>query len=190
MHDATVDRTTNGSGNIATMTASQVKALNIKVDAYPEYQGKTLKVPTFEETMFLASKNDLLVNIDGSKMNWSDTSFTSKIVGIVKKYNMWSKAFFVIGNQTQRTDFMKIYPDARITWMNGSIAEVTNSLTQIKAYQNAFLSIPLSLATDSMILSIHSQTNYLQVYEVNTQIELNRLKGRGVNLIETDSLLP
>lgn len=190
MHDATVDRTTNGSGNIASMTASQVRALNIKVDAYSDYYGKTLKVPTFDETMALASKYDLLVNIDGSKMNWSDTAFTSKIVGIVKKHSMWNKVFFVIGNQTQRSDFIKSYPDARITWMNGSNSDVTNTLNQLKNYQNAFLSIPLSLATDSMILSIHSQTNYLQVYDVNTQIELNRLKGRGVNLVETDSLLP
>ena len=190
LHDATVDRTTNGTGDISSLTAAQVHELEIDTSDYPDLKDQILRVPTFESVMKLASCYDIIVNIDGSKMNWSDTDFTSKIVGIIKKHNMWSKVFFVIGNQKQRSDFLSVYPDAIVSWMNSNATEMNTTLTQLKDYQNAFLSIPLSLATDSVIDSIHSQTNCFQVYEVNTQSELNRLKSKGVKLVETDKLLP
>ena len=60
MHDATVDRTTNGKGKIADMTLADIKKLYLK-------SGHGIKtrhrVPTLEEVLLLA-KDKLLVNID------------------------------------------------------------------------------------------------------------------------------
>ena len=60
MHDATVDRTTNGKGKIADMTLADIKKLYLK-------SGHDIKtrhrVPTLEEVLLLA-KDKILVNID------------------------------------------------------------------------------------------------------------------------------
>ena len=60
MHDATVDRTTNGKGKIADMTLADIKTLYLK-------SGHGIKtrhrVPTLEEVLLLA-KDKILVNID------------------------------------------------------------------------------------------------------------------------------
>ena len=60
MHDATVDRTTNGKGKIADMTLADIKKLYLK-------SGHGIKtrhrVPTLEEVLLLA-KDKILVNID------------------------------------------------------------------------------------------------------------------------------
>ena len=60
MHDATVDRTTNGKGKIADMTLVDIKKLYLK-------SGHGIKtrhrVPTLEEVLLLA-KDKILVNID------------------------------------------------------------------------------------------------------------------------------
>ena len=60
MHDATVDRTTNGKGKIADMTLADIKQLYLKSG-----QGTTTRhrVPTLEEVLLLA-KDKILVNID------------------------------------------------------------------------------------------------------------------------------
>lgn len=57
IHDETVDRTTNGSGPVGTMTLEGIKALDAgyrftkdKGESYP-YRGKGLTVPTFREAL-------------------------------------------------------------------------------------------------------------------------------------------
>ncbi len=52
MHDATVDRTTNGKGRVRDLTFDQVRALDAGAKFNPKFTGT--KVPTFEEALALA----------------------------------------------------------------------------------------------------------------------------------------
>jgi len=51
MHDATVDRTTNGTGDVSNMTFAQVRQLDAGAWKHPRFAGT--KVPTFEEVLDL-----------------------------------------------------------------------------------------------------------------------------------------
>lgn len=51
-HDATVDRCTNGKGEVAKMTFDEIRALDAGVRKSPEFAGT--KVPTFDEVLDLA----------------------------------------------------------------------------------------------------------------------------------------
>lgn len=57
MHDATVDRTTNGTGRVAELTLAQVRALDAGVSFSPEFAGTP--VPTSDEAL------DLLEELNG-----------------------------------------------------------------------------------------------------------------------------
>ena len=59
MHDATVDRTTNGSGRISEMTLAEIRALSAG-----EYNGQSLQVPTFREFCGLVKPYDVLINVE------------------------------------------------------------------------------------------------------------------------------
>ena len=62
MHDRTVDRTTNGSGNVCDLTLSQIKALDAGSHLSSEFVGE--KVPTFEETLnFLGGRSKMAVEL-------------------------------------------------------------------------------------------------------------------------------
>lgn len=52
MHDATVNRTTNGKGNVRELTFDQIRALDAGAKFDPKFAGT--KVPTFEETLNVA----------------------------------------------------------------------------------------------------------------------------------------
>lgn len=60
MHDATLDRTTTGSGKICDWTLDSIKTLNLKSGCGLKTKHK---VPTLEEAM-LAAKGKVLVNLD------------------------------------------------------------------------------------------------------------------------------
>jgi glycerophosphoryl diester phosphodiesterase len=51
-HDATVDRCTNGKGNVADMTFDQLEALDAGIKKGPEFAGT--KIPTFDQVLDLA----------------------------------------------------------------------------------------------------------------------------------------
>jgi len=78
-HDNTVDRCTNGRGEIAKMTFEQVEALDAGIKRGPQFAGT--KIPTFDEVLDLArgkigiyvdvknaSPSDLVSHIDGHGM--------------------------------------------------------------------------------------------------------------------------
>ena len=60
MHDATVDRTTNGTGAIAEMTFDELRALDAGVKKDPRFAGT--KIPTFDEAIDCLPKDGIWVN--------------------------------------------------------------------------------------------------------------------------------
>lgn len=55
IHDNTVDRTTNGSGNIANLTLSEIKKLDAGSWKSPKFKG--VQIPTFEEVLKIMPRN-------------------------------------------------------------------------------------------------------------------------------------
>ena len=64
MHDATVDRTTDGTGAITNLTLAEIKQLHLKLGVGGTNAAVTdQRVPTLEEVMLLA-KDKCMVNLD------------------------------------------------------------------------------------------------------------------------------
>jgi len=61
MHDNTVDRTTNGTGQVSDLTLEEIKALRLKNGC--GVRGSLVQVPTLEEIMMVA-KDRILINLD------------------------------------------------------------------------------------------------------------------------------
>lgn len=82
MHDATVDRTTNGSGAVADMTLAEVRALRLRAGAGGPAAALTeLSPPTLEEAME-AARGGLLVNIDAKADVFDQTEAVLKRLGL------------------------------------------------------------------------------------------------------------
>lgn len=190
MHDDTVDRTTNGTGSISEMTSSQIKDLEIDVTDYPEYANQVLRVPTFEESVKVISMGSVILNIDGSKVDWSNETFTKKIVDILKEYGIYEKTYFVISNASQRSVFNSLYPDAVLSWLHTDAKTIASAITTARSYQRSMLSIPLNIATDTVLTTLRNTNIYYQVYSVSNETDRNRLISKKVPMIETDNLLP
>lgn len=80
MHDVTVDRTTNGTGAISSMTYEEVSKLRLK-----DNTGKQTdyKIPTLGEALALC-KNKCYINIDAAKKNIS----VKRLIDVINKHEM------------------------------------------------------------------------------------------------------
>ena len=86
MHDATVDRTTNGSGKISDLTLAEIKKLDAGSWKSGKFEGE--KVPTFEEALSAMPYNIWLnVHIKG------DSEIAKMVTEILKKQNRLHQAF-------------------------------------------------------------------------------------------------
>ena len=188
MHDDTVDRTTDGTGKIEQLTAEQIKKLTIDTTNYSQYAGKTLRVPSLDESIKTLASGNMIVNIDGSKIDLSVKTTADAFVSILNKYNMFNRAFFVMSDATQRDAFISMHPDAVVSWLTTSSDDIPSGIDKAKTYKNAFQSIPLSIATEDNIEKIKESGLFFQVYGVNNTTDLARLKKDHVYLIETDGV--
>ena len=197
MHDDTVDRTTNGTGNFADLTEAQVKALNIKIDPvkYPNLVGQTLKVPSLSSVLLALRGTDLTINFDGSKIDLSVASTAKMIHDMIVSYGLEKRVFFVISNKTQRDAFHKLYPQYPVSWLwNSPGSRAAGAVNEIYAYGKhggALLSIPMAvLNDDTSMRDIQASGIYYQVYGVQTEADYETCRLMRVPMIETDQLYP
>ncbi|MBX9037435.1 glycerophosphodiester phosphodiesterase family protein [Enterococcus raffinosus] len=190
MHDPTVDRTTNGTGIAKDMTMEKLKSFKLKTDNYPNLASKTMRIPTFAEALEVLTGQKIVINVDGSKWDWTDDVFITKVITLLKEYKLYDWCFFVLTNKTQRDYLTSKYPDACVTWMTDNTTQAEKALDEISAYKKAFVSMPLSIASNDFIAKCRRKTNFIHVYNVESQTDMSRLKSNGVSLIETNSLLP
>ena len=88
MHDISVDRTTDGTGNVSSLTYEQIQGFNIdegaNVESYPN-----LKVPTLYDTMALCKKNNIipLLHIDTAL-------HIDEVVDMIKSFGMETRVIW------------------------------------------------------------------------------------------------
>ncbi|MGZ3872995.1 MAG: glycerophosphodiester phosphodiesterase [Mucilaginibacter sp.] len=101
MHDASVNRMTNGKGQIKDMTLQQVRELKVGVKGKPD--SDAYRVPEFEQILELC-KDKIYIYIDFKE---ADATATYELL---KKYHMENQALVYINKASQITDWRKTYP--------------------------------------------------------------------------------
>lgn len=79
MHDATVDRTTNGTGAVADMTLSQLRQFGVDVPK----ASKAEPIPTFEEVLQAFANTDIVLNCH---INVRSDAMARRFSELVKQY--------------------------------------------------------------------------------------------------------
>ena len=90
MHDATVNRTTNGVGKITDLTFEQLKQFKL-LDQYNNFTNEN--IPSLKEAL-LTSRGKIFIDLDVKIENYS------KVYGVIKQYGMLSQVMFTIDNVT------------------------------------------------------------------------------------------
>ena len=113
IHDQTVDRTTNGRGEIAKMTLAEIRKLDAGSWFHPRYAG--LQVPTLEETFRLIRERQRKPVTIALNMKVISPGIEAKIVTLVKKYKLFNQLFAFGQSAESSRRFKQASPKLRTT---------------------------------------------------------------------------
>lgn len=119
MHDETVDRTTDGTGDVTTLTLAEVKALDAGSYAGAEFAGE--EVPTYEEALAFAQDNGVVLLLD---IKVSDALDVRRIVDITEAHDAVLNV--IVGARTREDldEFRALNPNLRTLGFISDAAEI------------------------------------------------------------------
>jgi glycerophosphoryl diester phosphodiesterase len=114
MHDETVDRTTDGTGEIEDMTLAEIKELDAGYDWSPEevetfpYRGQGLQVATLEE-VFVAFPERLYV----LEIKLTRTSITEPLCSLIREHGLEEQVMVGSFHDDRLAEFRRVCPKSR-----------------------------------------------------------------------------
>jgi glycerophosphoryl diester phosphodiesterase len=174
-HDFTLDRMTNGSGEIAKHTLEQLKRLKVN-DQY--------EIPTLEEVLKTIDKKCIL-NIE---LKGRDTALTTcKIVEEYIKTKHWTLEHFLISSfqHQELEDVYEFNKQLRIGVLTkASVVEAIEFAETINAYA---IHPNAAIVTKDNVSFAQDKGYKVLVWTVNDQPTIDRLKTYGVDGIISDN---
>ncbi|HTP07222.1 MAG TPA: glycerophosphodiester phosphodiesterase family protein [Anaerolineae bacterium] len=85
MHDATIDRTTDGHGSVADLTLEEIRRADAGTWKSVEFTGG--RVPLLEE-VFEAVGQQLLINVEIKGMAWRGNGLEAQVAALIEKHDL------------------------------------------------------------------------------------------------------
>ena len=197
IHDATVDRTTNGSGAVSEMTLDELRSLDAGHNFSPDggstrpYRGKGVLVPTLREV--LEEFPDVVVNIE---IKSPKPGIEETVLGILREANASGRTLVVSTPHAIVKRFRKISGGLISTGASRWEITVFYTLSKLRlerllrpAYDA--LQVPLRhrgipVVTPRFVRAAHARSVRVDAWTINEADEMRRLLGLGVDVIMTD----
>lgn len=128
MHDASVDRCTNGHGDVAAMTFDEIRKLDAGVKFNETFRGSS--VPTFEEVLEFA-RGKIKVYIDSKRISATD------LVAAVRKFGMEDQVV-VYGGMELHRGVQKLEPRISVMPEAGSVDFAAKFIEELRPRVIAF----------------------------------------------------
>jgi glycerophosphoryl diester phosphodiesterase len=195
MHDATVDRTTDGSGAVNTKTLAELKQLNAGYRWSPDggntfpFRESKLSIPTLEEVFDAFPQ--MTFNIEPKQ---GEPSIIEPLCRTLREHRMTERVIVGSFSQSIIDEFRATCPEVATS---ASPSEVGKFLTMFKAglsknYSPVMqaLQVPESagvqVVSREFIEAAHERNLKVHVWTVNETTDMQRLLEMGVDGIMTD----
>jgi glycerophosphoryl diester phosphodiesterase len=171
IHDATVDRTTNGKGKVSSFTLAQIKKLNA---------GEGEKIPTLKEALLFCKKQKItpLVELKEKKHTKiiADTIKQTKTQPIVLSFYPEALKKFKIHSPNTETAFL----------FSNKIKNIPGFMKLGKVLKANWLFGRKDIADKKLIETAHKWKFKIAVWVCNTKKEISEFRKLGVDGIASD----
>ncbi len=196
IHDATVDRTTNGSGRVSEMTVAQLKALDAGYNFTPDdgatypYRGQGVTIPTLKEV--LTAFPDYRINIE---IKDDDRRAAERLSEIIDEFGAQERVIVVSFHDDPLTYFRKLQPHVATAAGPGEtrtfyILSFLHLWRFHRAHADAY-QVPVSKGSahfddPNFIDHAHKFSQQVHFWTINDADEMRRLLSLGADGIMTD----
>ncbi len=184
LHDQTVDRTTNGHGNVARLSLAALRTLEANVQFPGQFPGE--RVPTLEE-VFEGVGQRLHMNVELTNYATPGDSLVEKVAALVKKHGLEARVLFssfLVTNLKKAYTLLPDVPRGLLTysgmlgWWGRKFGWHDKIYSALHPY--------LTDTDQGMVDRVHAEGKRLHVWTVNQESDLKHMIGLGVDGIITD----
>jgi glycerophosphoryl diester phosphodiesterase len=196
MHDDTVDRTTNGSGAIQSLTLEEIKALDAgyhwsadEGQTFP-YRGQGITVPTLVEVF--AAFPDVALNIE---IKQAEPPLVEPFCQLIRQYGMSERVLVASFHQETVEDFRQACPEVATSTGEGEVIALfaLSKLLLEATYEPAAQAVQvperrsgLHVLTPRFVDAAHGRGLEVHAWTINETPDMERLVALGVDGIITD----
>jgi glycerophosphoryl diester phosphodiesterase len=189
IHDITLNRTTNGTGNVKDKTLEQLKQLDAGAWFHPKFTGE--KIPTLRETLNAIKNLPMFAYVEvKDSQNWTDTD-VDNFAQILIQTGWENKCIVLCFKEKLLEQVRERSPKIKLGYLVNSESTYTEKLPKAAADVNAVMmsEYHVLLKNPSLIETTRNQGLDVGVWTVDSQEDLQKLVNLGVVRIATNSLL-
>jgi glycerophosphoryl diester phosphodiesterase len=184
IHDDTLERTTDGKGNVADKTLAQLKALDAGFKFNPRFSGE--RIPTLAEVLE-AARGRILVNIElkkGKNFPYTMEELADKTLAVVEKAKMTDQVLFSSFDPAAVDRIREIAPRlpiAVITQKPWATPEEAGGGKRYPTINSSFKNL-----NGSNVHLARTAGHQVHAWTVNTVADMEKVIAIGVNGIITN----
>jgi glycerophosphoryl diester phosphodiesterase len=180
IHDATVDRTTNGSGAVHDMTLAELRRLDAGSWFGSEYAGE--RIPTLEELLEFSKKNDIVFYLEMKPAgSWGGEH---ALIGALRESREIPRVVVICFDPAIVVSLRKIEPTLMTGLLyDGHIEKPLEKTLEVGARQ---LVARGDLVTPAMIAEARKKDLQIVCWTVNHPAHMRMLMAAGVDGIMSD----
>jgi len=188
LHDATINRTSNGTGRIGDMTLAAAKTYDFGGWKNSVYAGA--KIPTLEEFLQLCHRQSLHPYLEIKSGATATSERVQIIIDTVAKTGMRGRVSYICFQLNVLSMIKGIDPSARLGYVVSTMTQTTtNDIAALKTPENTvFIDAKYTSITGSQAQYAHSKDVPIESWTVATNSEVVRLANLGVSGITSDGL--
>jgi glycerophosphoryl diester phosphodiesterase len=184
IHDATVDRTTNGTGKVSDLSLAEIKHLDAGAKFNEIYDGE--RIPTLRE-VFETFGDQLRFNIELTNYKTPLDGLIYEVKKLIDEFKLKESIIFSSFNPMNLSLARNLMPeiDCGLLTFPGTLGKLSMLLTNKKSYQAVHPNV--ADVNEKLVSTIHSQGKRVHVWTVNDKEKMKELLGLGVDGIFTDN---
>jgi len=186
IHDQTLERTTNGSGIIASHSLAELRELDAGSWKSPEFRGE--KIPLLTDVLEAVGKK-VLINIELTNYATPFDGLTREVVGLVKQHALQERIIFssfYFTNLLTARRLLPTVPRAQLILegREGWLQRTTARFMQLDAEHPYTSDVNVDL-----VERVHARGRRVHVWTVNDPADMRRLRACRVDGIFSDDPL-
>lgn len=195
-HDATVDRLTDGTGNILDLDFADLRSLNAAAH-FPGGWPQVEQIPTLREVLTLAKgRVQIYIEIKLAERDnayWRYPKIVETVVSEVRAAKMINKVLIISFDWQTLLNVKKLEPHlttgalvSRKLWSPDDSNTVENLCKRVTAIGCNWINIDRKIFTTDMLPTLRANGFKLGLWTVNSLDELRLLAANGVDSLTTD----